>query len=179
MAKAPATPADTAAPTDPLVGLAQRVDAAVAAVAALTGRVDDLAGLVAGFPDRKGFETLSMALTKAMDNNTELTATNERLQLQVSDLVGDLQRLRQDIVDLKSGGVGFHLVGDAGPTLDAELIGHIRGAVLGVDFAQVNYAEAAEAVGITVEEVFSAKRRVDGTIGVVTTDGRKLIEGQV
>lgn len=173
MAKAPAN--TTVAVTDTPSGAAPLADA----VKGLTDRVDDLAAIVTGLPDRSALETLSMALTQSLDNNTELTKVNERLNLQVSDLGGDLQRLRQDVAELKSGGVVAHLVGDTGPTLVTGMVDRVRRDVLGVDYDQVNPAEAAEAVGILAEDVFSAKRRDDGRIGVVTVDGRKLIEGQV
>lgn len=156
-------------------------------LAALTARVDDLAGILGKLPSRTEIETLAIGATTAIDDyngvKAELAIVTDRLaatQRQVTELGRSQAELRQDVADLQSGGVVAHLAGAAGPAIDPPTLGGIHAphmGFVGIDLAGVSRAEAADALGIAIGRVFSAVRRADGRIGVVTVDGRKLIEG--
>ncbi|MBN9530523.1 MAG: hypothetical protein J0H82_30225 [Alphaproteobacteria bacterium] len=164
MAKPPVANTETP-PADPLAALIDRINAVVADVATLTARVDDLVVAFNGLPTRDAAELTARAVQQLREDYPRLAAGLEQMR-------ADQAELRQDVADLQAGGVVGHLVGTAGPEIGGSPL------VVGIDMARVDHREAADALGIAIDRVFSAKRRTDGRIGVVTVDGRKLIEGE-
>lgn len=165
MAKTPAATTETP-PADPLAALIDRINAVAADVATLTARIDDLGAAFNGLPTRDAFELAARGVQQLREDYPRLAAGLEQMR-------ADQAELRQDVADLQAGGVVGHLVGTAGPEIGGSPL------VVGIDMAHVDHREAADAVGIAIGEIFTAKRRADGRIGVVTVDGRKLIEGEI
>lgn len=165
MAKTPAATTETP-PADPLAALIDRINAVAADVATLTARIDDLGAAFNGLPTRDAFELTARGVQQLREDYPRLAAGLEQMR-------ADQAELRQDVADLQAKG-GWDLVGTSGPSLDP--IDAARS--IGIDMARVTHREAANALGIAADHVFSAKRRIDGRIGVVTVDGRKLIEGE-
>ncbi len=169
MAKPPVATTSEIPPADPLAAQIVRIDGLVEGLAGLTARLDDMAEVLAGLPTRDAFNLTERGFQQLREDYPRLAAGMDNLRQ-------DQAELRQDVADLQAGGVVAHLVGETGPALGA--VRELREGVIGVDLARVTHAEAADALGIAIDQVFSAKRRADGRVGVVTVDGRKLIEGE-